>query len=670
MSDKTLTLVSASEQEPFGDTYANAYFHDTFRLAGTPLPPEHEQPWQFVVDSDGMPLGMSTCGRSGNHVTSTIAVNKWAAKGTRGRAVERMLREGLPPGEVTGPAKATRHNPDAHQVKVEKLLRCNPIAQGTQPDLFEASDTTVSIPWQHATPELLVEAAEANALPWSDLAEIDDYVAELELCSLHGGEPRMVQQQYGVTDALAAVLDENFLGLLHDLKKSVALVDVNDAESAEEVQRELAAGNPYLLDSMREALDEIVHEWEKSSDAWGEDELPDVDDIILSENFRDALIAEIDRVDLRASVWLVDQELAAEAQRVRKAHGCSFAVTTDPGRHPVIWRGTMDASYFFPSDLVPLWADAVPPEMVAEFWSSLGTVEWDAVEGIQENFGHADGAHFYVVYASPGDPNEWAVDMISAAYDDMADADPEGAAQQVLSTLPGSLKFQIAEAKLSTKEIADLGRLLFDGSHSTEDDFAEAIMEIREYLGDLTAKAPDDRRVLAVVDREQLRQWGITSGVLWEEAPWSLIVLAPSELRYEGMQMRHCVGDKDMGYIKAVREGDIEIWSLRSANGKPRFTLEVVPRLYRTLRIKQIKGKANRHFGYASARADRIVFPEEVVFWWHLLAQLGIPPEDAADCGAFGEDQFASLCSESCNEDPRQNPHRRPVRDFNTPWRP
>jgi len=670
MSDKTLTLVSASEQEPFGDTYAQAFFHDTFRLAGKPLPPEYEQPWQFVVDPDGMPLGMSTCGRIGNRVTSTIAVNKWAAKGARGRAVERMLLEGLPLGEVAGPAKATRHNPDVHQVKVDKLLRRNPIAQGTQPDLFEASDTTVSIPWQHATPELLVEAAEANVLPWSDLAEIDDYVAELELCSLHGGEPRMVQQRYGVTDALAAVLDENFLGLLHDLKKSVALVDVNDAESAEEVQRELAAGNPYLLDSMRSALEDLARLWERDPRSYGESDLPDIDDILLTDHFRNALIAEVDRVDLRAFVPLVERQLEAEAKRARKARGGSFAATTDPERHSVIWRGTMNASYFFPSAFVPIWADAVPPEMAAEFWSRLGTIEWEAVEGIQENFGHADGEDFYVVYAGAGDLNEWAVDLVSEAYDDMADADPEGAAQSVLSTLPLRLRNQIAEAKLSTKEIADLGRLLFDGSHSAEGDFEEAIDEISQYLDDLTAKAPDDRRVLAVVDRTQLRQWGITSGVLWEEAPWSLIVLAPSELRYEGMQMRHCVGDKGMGYIKAVREGDIEIWSLRSANGKPRFTLEVVPRLYRTLRIKQIKGKANRHFGYASARADRIVFPEEVVFWWHLLAQLGIPPEDAADCGAFGEDQFASLCSESCTEDPRQNPHQRSPRSFNTPWRP
>lgn len=680
MSVPDLTLLSAQAVEPFGDTYADAYFHDTFRLAEKPLPGPHEQPWQVVVDPDGMPLGMSTCGRSGGRITATIAVNKWAANGSRGRTVTRMLREGLPAGAVTDSAEPTRHNPDRHQVKVAKLLRMNPIASAPQPDLFETSDTSVSIPWQHATPEQLLAAAADNRLPWSDLAEIDDYILERSRETRAGGDLQDFAAWHGVAGDLAVVLDESFLAELHALKKSVALVDVDDAESAEEVQRELVAGNPYLLDSMRAALYEIAHNWEKSPHAYGEEESIDVDDVILTKDFRDALIAEVDRVDLRAFVPLVDRALADEARRARKAHRCSFVVTPDPGRGFVVFRGEYEASFFFSSDFVPVWADAVPPEMVADFWSRLGTVDWDAAEGIQENFGHAPGGAFYVVYDSVGDLNEWAVDLISEAYDEIAEADPEGAAESVLSTLPFSLKNQIAEAKLSTKEIADLGRLLFDGSHSTEGDFEEALDEIREYLDDLTARVPDDRRVLAIIDRAQLRQWGITSGVLWEEAPWSLIVLVPSELRFEGMQMRHCVGDKGMGYIRAVREGDIEIWSLRSANGKPRFTLEVEPRGDLAPRIRQLKGKANRTPGYASAREDRIVFPEEVILWWHLLEQLGIPREEVNDFPAIfhpdsqylwdAEDEVRPPAGHDGGDAPRPNLARRPLRNFNTPWRP
>jgi hypothetical protein len=112
-------------------------------------------------------------------------------------------------------------------------------------------------------------------------------------------------------------------------------------------------------------------------------------------------------------------------------------------------------------------------------------------------------------------------------------------------------------------------------------------------------------------------------------------------LRLEGAIMRHCVGDVGMGYVKALREGEVQIWSLRDRRNKPHFTLEVdgsfddrtdddpllltlTPAFYRGRAIKQIKGKANRLPGLAGKQSSEITKPDEVIIWAHVLEDLDV----------------------------------------------
>lgn len=102
-----------------------------------------------------------------------------------------------------------------------------------------------------------------------------------------------------------------------------------------------------------------------------------------------------------------------------------------------------------------------------------------------------------------------------------------------------------------------------------------------EEYEELAAKPPEER----VVHR-------------WPDGFYVQDLLA-EELPEEGKIQGICVGRPDMGYDKAVRKGEIKIFSLRRPSGKPLFTLEMeLTKGGKVLRIEQIKGKANRLPGF------------------------------------------------------------------------
>jgi hypothetical protein len=145
-----------------------------------------------------------------------------------------------------------------------------------------------------------------------------------------------------------------------------------------------------------------------------------------------------------------------------------------------------------------------------------------------------------------------------------------------------------------------------------------------------------------------------------------------------------------MGYIRAVRDGEIEIWSLRSKDNKPRFTLEVDRSFYRAESdteaeearagrkmtyftaerqrgeaIKQLKGKANREAGYADAKKrDGLKFPEEVTVWAWIFDQLGVDASAVRDFSAF-----RSIVQSADPQPPRPNTGEACV-GFDMPYRP
>lgn len=124
-------------------------------------------------------------------------------------------------------------------------------------------------------------------------------------------------------------------------------------------------------------------------------------------------------------------------------------------------------------------------------------------------------------------------------------------------------------------------------------------------------------------------------------------LLRPEQLRQEGADLGICVGRQDMGYRDQVIDGTLDIYSIRTESGRPKFTISV----YRRLRqVSQVKGKANRLPGFAAGGA---VFSkeDEVRLVIEFLMSLGIHPADIervfdlkaglAGLRALGQDPFA-----------------------------
>lgn len=80
-----------------------------------------------------------------------------------------------------------------------------------------------------------------------------------------------------------------------------------------------------------------------------------------------------------------------------------------------------------------------------------------------------------------------------------------------------------------------------------------------------------------------------------------VVKLRPSELGAEGAALGICVGRKDMPYCRLLKAGEVNIYSIRTEAGKPKFTIEEKTD---GPRIVQVKGKANRLPGFASGGSE------------------------------------------------------------------
>lgn len=146
------------------------------------------------------------------------------------------------------------------------------------------------------------------------------------------------------------------------------------------------------------------------------------------------------------------------------------------------------------------------------------------------------------------------------------------------------------------------------------------------------AESTGEREVILEVTKEDLKNLGIGKSRVLEEAPWKLIKLRPEDLEEETRMMKHCVGNKKMGYVAALRRGQIQIWSLRDRKNLPQFTLEVEnDASLGGDGVKQLKGKANRTPGFASVHSTDIHFPEEVALWNFIFKKLHINPKKVVD---------------------------------------
>lgn len=437
---------------------------------------------------------------------------------------------------------------------------------------------------------------------------------------------------------------------------------LTEATSAEQVEAALDAGDDELREDIEMQLDHARREWERRDRGYDHDHDPlSMSDVVENSDFVDRVILSS---PLEYDLSSLPRETVEEAllrvgsaparHRHRQMHYGPFYFDDRGGAH-FSYKLEMGGNYTFPGHYLPENAKYIPSKIAREFWNSLGReYTWDqqsSLDSDEDNYGHGPGTEVFVD-ASESAFNEWCRDLMAEYVRDTVKRDPEKAKEiffKALASEDKALAEKLKEAKLDDDELLEFVNSWFESDSDKE----EVLETIRDYFTALESPTTPERELVAEFSKQDIAAMGINKGTLFENAPWKLIKLHPSDLRMEGTLMGHCVGKAGMGYVRAVRDGEIEIWSLRSRDNKPRFTLEVdskfydadknaaprsTPAVLRAHAIDQLKGKANRTPGYADVRRAEIKFPDEVVFWAYALKGLGIDPEQVDDFVAFREE--------------------------------
>jgi len=432
---------------------------------------------------------------------------------------------------------------------------------------------------------------------------------------------------------------------------------LKDATSKEQVAAALADGDEELLDDIEDGLKEAKRRWERDPVDHDAEDQTNLFDAVRTDEFAEEVIRQSPSDYELSSI--PPAEVASSLNNMRERRGGGRGKQAGPfylndhGCRGFDYTVPTSVTYYFASHWAPDNAEFIPEDIAESFWKDLSyRLEWEHTDRVDgDNWAHGEGDPVYVC-ADEDDFREWCRDVIAEYYDDLVSRDPALARKTFfdqLGSMDSKLADSLREAKLPDEELADLTSQWF----SNQD---EAYETIKEFVLAVTPTG-EPNEVIAEWSKQDIVDMGITKGTLFENAPWKLIKLHAPDLRNESRLMNHCVGEKGMGYIDAVKKGEIEIWSLRSRDNKPRFTLEVDSDFYqaegmtrsvpgsdylksvagehRGAAIKQLKGKANRTPGFADVRkTGDIKFPDEVIFWVNALKQLGADPLEVQDFSA------------------------------------
>lgn len=107
--------------------------------------------------------------------------------------------------------------------------------------------------------------------------------------------------------------------------------------------------------------------------------------------------------------------------------------------------------------------------------------------------------------------------------------------------------------------------------------------------------------------------------------------LKADELAAEGKELGMCVGRKDMPYERMLRRGDAKIFSVRTAAGRPKFTIEAAVEDGKVTSVEQVKGKGNRVPGFDRDMNPKTFKPSEVEMIVEFCEAIGIHPGTVDD---------------------------------------
>lgn len=140
--------------------------------------------------------------------------------------------------------------------------------------------------------------------------------------------------------------------------------------------------------------------------------------------------------------------------------------------------------------------------------------------------------------------------------------------------------------------------------------------------------------------------------------------LSAKELPEESKQLGICVGKPQYGYTDAVKQGKIDIWSVRTPSGRSKFTIEAAKKDGEVTGIVQVKGKANRLPGFTPGERDPSnVKADEVKMLEKFFTDINIDPWTISDLKPGMQAVYG----------PKKNPPKMvpiPKRTFDMPWAP
>jgi hypothetical protein len=154
---------------------------------------------------------------------------------------------------------------------------------------------------------------------------------------------------------------------------------------------------------------------------------------------------------------------------------------------------------------------------------------------------------------------------------------------------------------------------------------------------DFMSKEFDGDKMHAWVN--QMREQDLNNPKTWKDSKqiyrfpdgWYIAQVGPDDLEKEGKIMQHCVGG--LNYINQVRNGDLQIFSLREPNGQPHVTMSLQDRADLT------KGPQNPSWRYLDfpeiyGKQDAEPIPEyqeRIDQWWNHLRDIGWNPEHSGE---------------------------------------
>jgi hypothetical protein len=420
-------------------------------------------------------------------------------------------------------------------------------------------------------------------------------------------------------------------------------------DSEEEMEEALKGGDAQLQEEIQRAVKREVDTKAMHTAEWEVGMFPEefvamieADDMMkILEHFPHAeqvaaWVSDIPEERIKAALAEEIQEAADEAQisrgkPIRGAPLFAFVTGQGPGMtlRPMYYEVRVNfgepLSWVSEDKMIGFLKETWPPD-----------AEWEFMGDGEYTTGWIDSGDYWRLQLRQ-DAHEWVIDQRVQYYSDLIDEGGEKATKAFMDHLTReypALAKRVRKAKIPHDVLADFAVMFLE-------DPTVGIENIQEVVG-LWGYEGTRAQVLLEVDRDTLREIGVTDDKWLEGAPWRLLNLPVVELAYEGTLQRHCVGRRDFGYRDAVARGSMYIWSLRSRFNKPILTFEVNRFLWdkateipgqptdehRGAAIVQLKGKLNRLAG--EDQDEQPDTDEQKVVLW-IFDQLGVDPDFVSD---------------------------------------